>query len=81
LTRKQNLPRLPTGGVQIRVERLARLLGQFEPHRPTGAAVSCAPLSPRPPAGAAVCALAGMVAAKNETPIDVKEIAVVEVMT
>jgi hypothetical protein len=35
-TWKQNLPRLPTAAAQIRVERLARLLGQFEPHRPTG---------------------------------------------
>jgi Protein of unknown function (DUF2817) len=35
-TWKQNLPRLPTAAAQIRVERLARLLGQFEPHRPPG---------------------------------------------
>jgi hypothetical protein len=35
-TWKQNLPRLPTAAAQIRIERLARLLGQFEPHRPTG---------------------------------------------
>jgi hypothetical protein len=38
------------------------------------AAVSCAPLSPGPPAGAAICALAGMIAAKNKKPIDVKVI-------
>jgi hypothetical protein len=33
--RKQNLPRLATAAAQIRVERLPRLLGQFETHRPT----------------------------------------------
>jgi hypothetical protein len=44
-------------------------------------AVSCAPLSPDPTAGASVCALAGMVAAKNEKLIDVRAITVVDVMT
>jgi hypothetical protein len=34
--RKQNLPRFATAAAQIRVERLRCLLGQFEPHRPTG---------------------------------------------
>jgi hypothetical protein len=33
--REQNLPRLATAAAQIRVERLPRLLGQFETHRPT----------------------------------------------
>jgi hypothetical protein len=35
-TWKQNLPRLATAAAQISVEGPARLLGQFEPHRPTG---------------------------------------------
>jgi hypothetical protein len=45
------------------------------------AVLSGAPLSPGPPAGAALCALAGMVAAKNEKPIDVKAITVVDIMS
>jgi hypothetical protein len=44
-------------------------------------ALSCAPLSAGPPAGVAVCARAGVAAAKNKKPIDVKAITVVDVMT
>jgi hypothetical protein len=44
------------------------------------AAVPCASLSPGPPL-VSVCELAGTVAAKNEKPIDVKAITVVDVMT
>jgi hypothetical protein len=51
------------------------------PEKSGMAAVSSAPLSPGPPLDAAVCALAGMVAAKNEKPIDVKAITDVDVMT
>jgi hypothetical protein len=51
------------------------------PEKSGMAAVSSAPLSPDPPAGAAVCALAGMVAIKHKKPIDVKAITVADVMT
>jgi hypothetical protein len=51
------------------------------PERSGMAAASSAPLSPGPPSDAAVCALAGMVTAKNEKPIDVKAITIVDVMT
>jgi hypothetical protein len=50
------------------------------PEKSGMAAVSCARLSPGPPLDAAVCALAG-ITAKNEKPIDVKAISVVDVMT
>jgi hypothetical protein len=45
------------------------------------AALSCAPVSAGRPAGADVCAPAGIVAAENKKPIDVKTITVVDVMT
>jgi hypothetical protein len=51
------------------------------PEKSGMAAVSCAPLSAGPPAGARVCARAGIVAAKDKKPIDVKAIAAVDVMT
>jgi hypothetical protein len=50
------------------------------PEKSGMAALSCAPLSPGPPSDAAVCAPAGIVTAKNEKPIDVKAITVVDVM-
>jgi hypothetical protein len=44
-------------------------------------AASCAPLSAGRLAGVAVCARAGIAAAKHKKPIDVKAITVVDVMT
>ena len=45
------------------------------------AAVSCAPLSAGPPAEIAACARAGIAAAKEKKPIDVKATTAVDVIT
>jgi hypothetical protein len=51
------------------------------PEKSGMAAVSYAPLSAGRLAGVAVCARAGIAAAKYKKPIDVKAITVVDVMT